>query len=391
MAVAALAVVLWLVFGPGLAEALVAGVSVLIIACPCAMGLATPTSILVGSGRAAELGLLFRKAEALQALSGVRAVAFDKTGTLTEGKPALTDIAPMPDFTADEVLRLAGALEAKSEHPVGAAILAEARSRGLDVPKAEAFQAVAGHGVEGTVEGRSLLAGSARFLKAKGVDLTQADRSGTTAQAMAEAGKTPILVAVDGVLAGLLAVSDPIKPGSAEAVQVLKDQGIAVVMITGDTDATARAVATRLGIDEVVAGVAPGEKQDALRALRERLGPVAFVGDGINDAPSLAAADVGIAIGTGTDVAIEAADLVLMGGDPRLVGRGLALSRAVLRNIRQNLLWAFGYNAALIPVAAGLLYPFGGPLLSPMLAAGAMALSSVFVVTNALRLRRFGR
>ncbi|MDZ7909506.1 MAG: heavy metal translocating P-type ATPase [Gemmobacter sp.] len=375
MALAALTVLVWLIFGPGLAEALVAGVSVLIIACPCAMGLATPVSIMVGTGRAAELGVLFRRGEALQTLAEVRRVAFDKTGTLTEGRPVLTDMVPH----SPHLLRMAAAVEAQSEHPLARAVVQAAEGAGLPLPVATDFAAIPGHGAEAMVEGQRITLGSARMFP-EGVGHWQAQ-----ADTLAAQGKTPVFLAVDGRLMGLLAVADRVKPHAAAAVAALRGQGLDVAMVTGDAARVAAKIGAELGIAEIRAEVLPGGKVDAVA----QLGPgVAFVGDGINDAPALAAADVGVAIGTGTDVAIEAAEVVVMAGDPLAVATAVHISRAVMRNIRQNLIWAFGYNAALIPVAAGVLVPFGGPQLSPMLAAGAMALSSVFVLTNALRLRR---
>lgn len=385
MALAAMTVLLWLAFGPSptLAHALVAGVSVLIIACPCAMGLATPTSIMVGTGRAAELGVLFRKGDALQALQAVRVVALDKTGTLTAGRPELTDMVVMPGFDEAEVLALLAAAEAQSEHPVASAILRAAKLRGLAVPQATDFAAIPGFGVQATVNGRQVLAGADRLMRREAVGLPESD----PALAIAQKGRTPLYLAVDGQLAAVAGVADPIKPTTPAAIAALQAQGLRVVMITGDNQATAAKIAAELGIVDVVAEVLPAGKVAAVEGLRVH-GPVAFVGDGINDAPALAAADVGIAIGTGTDVAIEVADVVLMSGDLTAVVSAFTISRATMRNIRQNLFWAFGYNVVLIPVAAGALYPFGGPLLSPALAAGTMAISSVFVLTNALRLCR---
>jgi Cu+-exporting ATPase len=388
IAVAVLTVAAWLVFGPApaLNHALVAGVAVLIIACPCAMGLATPTSIMVGTGRAAEFGILFRQGDALQKLQSVRTVAFDKTGTLTEGRPALTGLHPAEGFDEADVLAAAAALEAYSEHPLAAAILAAARERGLSLGEAAATETLPGRGIRGTVAGRNVAVGNARLMREAGIDTTALAE---TADAFAADGKTALHVAIDGHAAGVLAVSDPVKPTARDAVAALQGAGLRVAMITGDSQAAAHGVARELGIDTVVADVLPEGKLAALEDLRAD-GPLAFVGDGINDAPALATADVGIAIGTGTDVAIEAAEVVLTSGDPARVALAVELSRRTMRNIVQNLVWAFGYNVALIPVAAGLLYPFGGPLLSPALAAGAMAASSVLVVTNALRLRRAG-
>ncbi len=385
MALAALTVALWLVFGPAptLAHALVAGVSVLIIACPCAMGLATPTSIMVGTGRAAELGVLFRKGDALQALQGVQVVALDKTGTLTAGRPELTDLAVMDGFAEAEVLALLAGAEAASEHPVASAILRAVQERGLAVPVATGFIAIPGYGVQAQVAGRAVLAGADRLMRREGVTLPGVNPGAD----FADKGRTPLYLAIDGRLAAVIGVADPIKPGTPAAIAALKAQGLRVAMITGDNKATAAKIAAELGIADVMAEVLPAGKVAALQTLRA-YGPLAFVGDGINDAPALAAADVGIAIGTGTDVAIETADVVLMSGDLGAVVRAFAISRATMRNIRQNLFWAFGYNVLLIPVAAGALYPAYGWLLSPALAAGAMAVSSVFVLTNALRLRR---
>lgn len=388
MALAALTFGLWLAFGPGPAftHALVRAISVLIIACPCAMGLATPVSILVGTGRGAELGVLFRRGDALQRLAEVKTVAFDKTGTLTEGRPVLTDLRPAPGVDPLPALARAAAAEAQSEHPLARAILAAAADRGLALPPASEVRAAPGRGLTATVEGRALRLGNAAALAEAGIDTAPlAD----AAAALAAAGRTPVYMAEDGRLALLIGLSDPPKPTAAAAIASLHEAGVQTALISGDVPAAAQAVGQGLGIDRVTGGVLPAGK---VAALAEVAGgqPVAFVGDGINDAPALAAADVGIALGTGTDVAIEAAEVVLMQGDPRAVARALALSRATMRNIRQNLFWAFAYNSLLIPVAMGVLEPFGGPGLSPMLAAGAMALSSVFVVTNALRLRRAG-
>ncbi|CAO4168310.1 Heavy metal translocating P-type ATPase [Methylorubrum populi] len=388
IAIAALTFVAWLAFGPSpaLGHALVAGIAVLIIACPCAMGLATPVSIMVGTGRAAERGVLFRQGAALQGLRDVAVIALDKTGTLTEGRPRLTDCVTAAGFSRETVLALAGAVESRSEHPVARAVAEAAREAGA-VPAAEAFEAVPGHGVSATVEGKPVILGSRRFMDRLGIDTAALDEE---AERLAGAGKSPIFVAISGRLAALLAVADPVKPEAKTALDVLRAKGLRVAMLTGDARATAEAVAGALGIDDVDAELLPEDKVSALRALRERHGPVAFVGDGINDAPALAEAEVGIAIGTGTDIAVESADVVLMSGALGGLVEAVALSRATLANIRQNLFWAFAYNAALIPVAAGLLAVFGGPQLSPVLAAGAMALSSVFVVGNALRLRRAG-
>ncbi|WP_275296020.1 heavy metal translocating P-type ATPase [Pseudoroseomonas ludipueritiae] len=389
MAAAALTFAVWLVFGPdpALTFALVNAVAVLIIACPCAMGLATPTSIMVGTGRAAELGVLFRKGEALQTLRDAQVVAVDKTGTLTKGRPELTDLVAAPGFAEAEILALVAAAEARSEHPVAEAIVEAARQRGLMLSTVEAFEAVPGYGVAATVDGRRVEVGADRYMVRLGHDLTAFTKA---AARLADEGKTPLYAAVDGRLAAAIAVADPIKETTPAAVEALHRLGLKVAMVTGDNRRTAEAIARRLGIDEVEAEVLPDGKVAVVERLKAGgRRKVAFVGDGINDAPALAAADVGLAIGTGTDIAIESADVVLMSGDLRGVPNAIALSQATMRNIGQNLFWAFAYNTALIPVAAGLLYPVSGVLLSPMLAAAAMGLSSVFVLTNALRLRGF--
>ncbi|WP_421694354.1 heavy metal translocating P-type ATPase [Aestuariivirga sp.] len=388
MGVAALTFLAWLVFGPepALTFGLVNAVAVLIIACPCAMGLATPTSIMVGTGRAAELGVLFRKGEALQSLRDVQIIAVDKTGTLTEGRPQLTDFEVAGGMEADHVLALAAAVEANSEHPIATAILAAAKGRGLIVPEVNGFDAVPGYGATGRINGMEVAVGADRYMAKLRLDVSAFSSS---AERLAREGKTPLYVAVGGQLAAIIAVADPVKQTAAAAVSALHAMGLKFAMITGDNLRTAEAIAAELGIDEVVAEVLPEGKVEAIRRLKSTGQRVAFVGDGINDAPALAAADVGIAIGTGTDIAIESADVVLMSGDMMGVPNAIGLSRAVIRNIKENLFWAFAYNVLLIPVAAGALYPVNGTLLSPMIGAGAMALSSVFVVTNALRLRRY--
>ncbi|MDO5643204.1 MAG: heavy metal translocating P-type ATPase [Paracoccus sp. (in: a-proteobacteria)] len=385
-AAAALTFAVWLAFGPSpaLTFALVNAVAVLIIACPCAMGLATPTSIMVGTGRGAELGILFRKGEALQLLRDTQVVALDKTGTLTEGRPALTDLELAPGWNRPEVLALVAAVEARSEHPIARAIVAAAD--GLAPPPLEGFESVTGYGVRATAGGRPVQIGADRYMAQLGLDVAP---FAATAERLAQEGKSPLYAAIDGRLAAIIAVADPIKETTPKAIKALHDMGLRVAMITGDNARTARAIADRLGIDEVVAEVLPDGKVQAIRRLRTAHGKLAFVGDGINDAPPLAEADVGLAIGTGTDIAIEAADVVLMSGSLQGVPNAIALSRATIGNIRQNLFWAFAYNTALIPIAAGVLYPAYGVLLSPVFAAGAMALSSVFVLGNALRLRRF--
>jgi len=385
MAVALVTVAVWLIFGPSppLSHALVAGVAVLIIACPCAMGLAVPVSIMVGTGRAAELGVLFRQGDALQGLSAVGVVAFDKTGTLTEGRPKVTDIAPV-GLSEDDLLALVAGVEALSEHPLAGAVVRAANARGLTVPRAAGVAAVTGQGVTGTVDGRRVAVGNARLMATEGVD---AGGLIAVAEGLAEKGRTPLMVAVDGAPAGVLAVADQIKPGAKGVIAALQRQGLKTVMISGDVALAANAIGAELGIDQVLAGVLPDGKVAALRALQADGMKVAFVGDGINDAPALAAADVGIAIGTGTDVAVESAAVVLMSGDPGGVVNALEVSRRTMRNIRENLVWAFGYNVLLIPVAAGVFYPLWGTMLSPVIAAGAMGVSSVLVLSNALRLR----
>ena len=388
MAAAALTFLTWLILGPdpALTFALVNAVAVLIIACPCAMGLATPTSIMVGTGRAAELGVLFRQGEALQSLKEVGIVALDKTGTLTQGRPELTDFVTAPGFSEAEALGLVAAVESRSEHPIAQAIAAAAGRRGLALPSTDGFEAVPGFGVSALVEGRKVDVGADRFMEKLGLPVSGFS---DIAARLGDEGKSPLYAAIDGQLAAIIAVADPVKPSTPEAIAALHALGLKVAMITGDNRKTAQAIAKRIGIDEVVAEVLPDGKVEMVKSLRQAHGPIAFVGDGINDAPALAEADIGIAIGTGTDIAIESADVVLMSGDVRGVVNAIALSKGTIRNIQQNLFWAFAYNVLLIPVAAGVLYPVNGTLLSPIFAAGAMALSSVFVLGNALRLRRF--
>lgn len=390
LVLATVTVLIWLGFGPApvLSHALIAGVAVLIIACPCAMGLATPTSIMVATGRAAELGVLFRKGDALQQLADVDLIAFDKTGTLTEGKPELTTLEVAEGFDREAVLSLIASVEARAEHPVAHAILRGAQDAGVVMQEASNVSTQGGMGITGQVDGHHVMVGTARLLAEHDI-LT--DRYGDMSQSLARAGATVFFAAIDHQLAGMIAVSDQIKPAAAQMISMIKSQGIDVAMITGDRAETAESVGREIGIENVISGVLPGGKVAALKELRGQHSKIAFVGDGINDAPVLASADVGIAIGTGTDIAIGAADVVLMSGDLNGVSTALKVSKATMRNIKQNLFWAFGYNAALIPVAAGALYPWNGLLLSPELAAGAMALSSLFVLSNALRLRSLNR
>ena len=387
MVLAALTFLAWWIWGPEprLTFALVNAVAVLIIACPCAMGLATPTSIMVGTGRGAELGVLFRRGEALQGLQEVSVVAVDKTGTLTEGKPVLTDFIAAQGFERAQVLPLVAAAENRSEHPIARAIVTAAEAEGMVLPELTDFQSLTGLGIAATTAEHKVEVGADRYMHSLGLDVGvfQAD-----AERLAAQGKSPMYAAINGKLAAIMAVADPIKESTPAAISALHAMGLKVVMISGDNQHTANAIARQLNIDEVVAEVMPEGKVDTLKTLQQQ-GRVAFIGDGINDAPALAQADVGLAVGTGTDIAIEAADVVLMSGRLTAVSDAIALSRATIRNIRQNLFWAFAYNVALIPVAAGVLYPAFGILLSPMFAAGAMALSSVFVLSNALRLRRF--
>ncbi|MEQ9332608.1 copper-translocating P-type ATPase [Thalassobaculum sp.] len=384
IAVAAFAV--WAAWGPepALAHALVAAVSVLIIACPCALGLATPMSIMVGTGRGAQMGVLIRNAEALERLEKVDVLVCDKTGTLTEGRPKLKAVSVADGFEEAEVLRLVAGLERGSEHPLAEAILSGARDRGIAVPEAAAFDMHAGRGVTGSVEGRTVAFGNERLMREQGVAI---DALTETAVAQRREGATAMFVAIDGKAAGVVAVADPIKETTKDAVETLRRDGIRVVMLTGDARPTAEAVARALGIDEVEAEVQPQDKADIVARLQREGAVVAMAGDGVNDAPALARADVGIAMGAGTDVAIESAGVTLVRGDLRGIARARLLSRATMRNIRQNLFFAFVYNALGVPIAAGVLFPFLGILLSPIVAAAAMSLSSVSVIGNALRLR----
>jgi Cu+-exporting ATPase len=381
IAVAVVTFAAWLFVGPEprFAHALVNAVSVLIIACPCALGLATPMSIMVATGRGASAGVLVRNAEAIEVMEKVDTLVLDKTGTLTEGKPRLVSVSAFPSFTEADVLRFAASLERASEHPLAHAIVEGARERGVSLVPVSAFQSTTGKGVTGTVDGRVVSVGNAEF--------TGAAAEAKRAEPLRAEGQTVVFVALDGKLAGLVGVADPIKPSVPDALRALRAEGLRIVMLTGDSRTTAQAVARKLGIEEFEAEVLPAQKAEVVKRLRAEGHKVAMAGDGINDAPALAAADVGIAMGTGTDVAMESADITLVKGDLRGILRARRLSRATLRNIRQNLFWAFAYNMLGVPVAAGILYPAFGLLLSPMIASAAMSLSSVSVIANALRLR----
>ncbi|MDR0434640.1 MAG: heavy metal translocating P-type ATPase [Gracilibacteraceae bacterium] len=379
----------WLIgTGGDLKFSLTIFISVLVIACPCALGLATPTAVMVAVGKGAENGILVKSGEALETARQIDVVVLDKTGTITEGKPAVTDVLPAAGFGADELLQLAAAAEKGSEHPLGRAIVADAQNRGLELPQADAFNSLTGRGVEAQIGGRTVLAGSGRFMTERGVALTGSAE--TDAGRLANEGKTPMYIAAGGLFAGMVAVADVVKPSSRAAIDSIHKMGIATVMLTGDNRRTALAIAAQVGIDRVLAEVLPGDKANEVKKLQGEGKKVAVVGDGVNDAPALAQADVGVAIGSGADVAMESADIVLMRSDLRDVPTAIHLSRRAIRNIRQNLFWAFGYNVIGIPIAAGLLrLLWGGPLLNPIFAAAAMSLSSVSVLANALRLKNF--
>ena len=386
VAIAIVAFAAWATWGPDprLAHGLLSAVAVLIIACPCALGLATPMAIMVGTGRGAGSGVLIKNAEALERLEKVDTIVVDKTGTLTEGKPRLADVTAAAPFTVEDVLRFAAAVEQGSEHPLASAIVAGARARGLQIPSVTEFESITGLGVVGRVDGRAVLLGNARLLEERGVAV---DTLGTTAGRQRADGQTVMFLAVDGKPAGTLGAADPIKASTEEAIRLLHADRLRIVMLTGDTAATARTVASKLKIDEVIADVMPDQKREVIQRLQREGRVVAMAGDGINDAPALAEASVGIAMGTGTDVAIESAGITLVKGDLRAIVRARRLSRATMKNIRQNLFLAFVYNAVGVPVAAGVLYPFFGILISPIWASAAMTLSSVSVIMNAVRLR----
>jgi len=386
--IAAATFTIWFFFGPKptFTLALLNFVAVLIIACPCAMGLATPTAIMVGTGRGAENGILIKSGESLELIHRISAIVFDKTGTLTQGKPVVTDIVAHNGFRNDQILRWSASIEKSSEHPLGEAIVNAAKEKGIPFVPLENFEALPGHGVRAKIEGKDFLLGNLRWIEENGIALSGLRQE---AERLAGEGKTPMILSREGMAAGVLAVADTLKPHSQETVKALHRMGLEVLMITGDNEAAARAIASEIGIDRVLAEVLPWQKSEQVKKLQNEGKVVAMVGDGINDAPALAQADIGIAIGTGTDVAMESADITLITGDLRAVITAIQLSRRTIRTIKQNLFWAFFYNVLGIPVAAGILYPFWGILLNPMFASAAMAFSSVSVVTNSLRLRRF--
>ncbi len=386
IAIAVLSGLGWLVAGAGLAFSMKIFISVLVIACPCALGLATPIGIMVGTGKGAQNGVLFKSGEALEILHTVKTVVFDKTGTITEGKPVVTDVIPFGGHEADELLAYAASAESGSEHPLGQAVIAHAKSEKIPVLKMSGFEAISGRGLCADVLGKKVLFGNLKLMNDGSVDVFDYSKQG---EALSSQGKTPMYLSVGGEFFGIIAVADVIKETSREAVSKLHDLGIKTVMITGDNKKTAEYIAKQAGIDAVISEVMPADKADEILKLKTGKNRVAMVGDGINDAPALVTADVGIAVGNGTDVAIESADVVLMRSDLKGVSFGISLSRATLKNIKQNLFWAMGYNVLGIPVAAGLLHIFGGPVLNPMIAAAAMSLSSVSVVTNSLRLNSF--
>lgn len=385
IAIAVIAAVAWALSGQSAVFSLTIFISVLVIACPCALGLATPTAIMVGTGKGAEHGVLIKGGEALETAHKLDTVIFDKTGTITEGKPKVTDIITRGDISEEELLRLSASAEVGSEHPLGEAIVSSARERNMELVKVDSFEAIPGHGIEVLLEGKKMLLGNKKLMDDRNIEIALQEESNR----LASEGKTPMFVAIDGKLEGIIAVADVIKPSSKQAIETLHKMGIEVVMITGDNKRTAEAIARQVGIDRVLAEVLPQDKANEVKKLQAEGKKVAMVGDGINDAPALVQADIGIAIGSGTDVAMESADIVLMRSDLMDVPTAIQLSKATIKTIKENLFWAFAYNSAGIPIAAGVLYLFGGPLLNPMIAAGAMAFSSVSVLLNALRLRRF--
>lgn len=377
---------IWYLAGESGVFALTIVISVLVIACPCALGLATPTAIMVGTGKGAEYGVLIKSGGALEKTHKIQTIIFDKTGTITEGKPEVTDILTINGMTEDELLVLAASAEKGSEHPLGEAIVQGAEKKALTLLKTQAFNAIPGHGIEVTIENQTLLLGNKKLMTDRGISL---DAVEATSDALAGEGKTPMFISKDGQLAGIIAVADTVKASSLQAIEKLHKMGLEVAMITGDNKQTAEAIAKQVGIDRVLSEVLPEEKANEVKKLQAEGKTVAMVGDGINDAPALAQADIGIAIGSGTDVAMESADIVLMRSDLMDVPTAVELSKATIKNIKENLFWAFGYNVLGIPIAMGLLHVIGGPLLNPMLAGAAMSFSSVSVLINALRLKRF--
>lgn len=385
-AIALLAAIVWLISGQSVAFALTIFVSVLVIACPCALGLATPTAIMVGTGKGAEYGILIKGGETLEITHKINTIVFDKTGTITEGKPEVTDVITVGDISEGELLQIAASAETNSEHPLGEAIVKRAKEKKLEMVELDSFEAIPGYGIEVFVNGQHTILGNKKLMDAKEITLTTAEKE---SDRLASEGKTPMYIAMNGKLSGIIAVADVVKESSSKAIKKLHEMGIEVVMITGDNKRTAEAIARQVGIDRVLAEVLPQDKSNEVKKLQAEGKIVSMVGDGINDAPALAQAEIGIAIGSGTDVAIESADIVLMKSDLMDVPTAIQLSKSTIRNIKQNLFWAFGYNILGIPVAAGVLYAFGGPTLNPILAAAAMSLSSVSVLTNALRLKGF--
>ncbi|HOK54348.1 MAG TPA: heavy metal translocating P-type ATPase, partial [Armatimonadota bacterium] len=388
IAIAIVTFIMWLIFGPepSFNFALLTFVAVLIIACPCALGLATPTAIMVGTGKGAENGVLIKGGEILERAHQIDTIVLDKTGTLTKGEPALTDIIPAKDMDKAELLRIVASAEKRSEHPLGEAIVKAAEDQGMQLSEVQSFSAIAGEGIEVQIEGRNVLVGNLKLLTDRHILIGELY---IKAEELSQQGKTPVFAAIGGKIAGVLAVADTLKENSHQAVKALQDMGIEVVMITGDNRRTAEAIAKLVEIDRVLAEVLPQDKANEVRKLQDEGRIVAMVGDGINDAPALAQADIGIAIGTGTDVAMEAADITLISGDLMGIATAIALSRRTISTVRQNLFLSFVYNVLLIPLAAGVFYPFFGVLLNPMWAAAAMSLSSVSVVSNSLRLRSF--
>ena len=386
IALAVLAGIAWLIAGQSGIFALSVIITTLVIACPCALGLATPTSIMVGTGKGAEHSVLIKSGEALETTHNLDTIVFDKTGTLTEGKPIVTDILVTPLITKENLLYYAASGETGSEHPLGEAIVQKSKEENMTLAKPDHFEAIPGHGIRVEIEGKDMYSGNRKLMQEQKIDLSSMEKE---SDRLADEGKTPMYLSVDGELAGIIAVADTLKENSMKAVKELRRRGVEVIMITGDNKRTAKAIAKQVGIDSVLSEVLPEDKAEEVKKLQEAGKEVAMVGDGINDAPALAQADVGIAVGSGTDVAIESADIVLMRNDLTAVLTAIDLSHATLRNIKQNLFWAFAYNLVGIPVAMGLLYIFGGPLMSPMFAAVAMSFSSVSVLLNALRLRRF--